>query len=69
MTAIGDDSYTNNEIMLLQKNAAFWNETPYGFSKDRRFGGKYLIHHITDNQRAGKIFNSNSVASHCQPFF
>jgi hypothetical protein len=35
------------------KNAVFWDVTPYGSCKKRRFGGMYrLYHHVDKNRRA-----------------
>jgi hypothetical protein len=33
------------QTSLRKKNAIFWNVTPCGCSKNRRFGGKHRIHH------------------------
>jgi hypothetical protein len=45
------------------KNAVFWNVTPCGSCKNRRFGGMYRLHHQGDkNWRA-----RNNVSSNYQP--
>jgi hypothetical protein len=42
------------------KNAVFWNMTPCGSCKNRRFGGMYRLHdHGEKNQRARNNVSSN----------
>jgi hypothetical protein len=33
------------------KNAVFWDVTPHGCCKNRRFGGTYRLHHQDDMNR------------------
>jgi hypothetical protein len=44
---------------VTMKNAVFWDATPYGSCKNRRFGGKYRLYHLDDKTRRAK----NSVSS------
>jgi hypothetical protein len=38
---------------VTMKNVVFWDVTPYGSCKNRRFGGTYRLHHQGgENQRA-----------------
>jgi hypothetical protein len=40
-------------ITKMMKNAVFWNVTPCGSCKNRRFGGMCSLHHLCGkNQRA-----------------
>jgi hypothetical protein len=40
-------------LNCIMKNAIFWDITPRGFCKNRRFGGKYRLHyHVDKNVRA-----------------
>jgi hypothetical protein len=42
------------------KNSVFWDVTPRGFCKNRRFGGTYRLHHQgAKNRRAKKNVSSN----------
>jgi hypothetical protein len=45
------------------KNAVFWDNTPCGSCKNRRFGGKYHLHHQGDKNRLAR----NNVSSNYQP--
>jgi hypothetical protein len=43
------------------KNAVFWDVTPCGSCKDRRFGGTYLLHLQGDrNLRARNVYLNNN---------
>jgi hypothetical protein len=47
------------------KNAVFWNVTPCGFYKNRRFGGMYRLHYQGDkNRRAINNVGSNYQHKH-----
>jgi hypothetical protein len=35
--------------VVTRKNAVFWDVTPCGSCKNRRFGGRYRLHHEGDN--------------------
>jgi hypothetical protein len=45
------------------KNSVFWDVTPCGSCKNRRFRGKYLFHHQGDKNRRTR----NNVISNYQP--
>jgi hypothetical protein len=47
------------------KNAVFWNVTPCGSCKNRRFGGTYLLHYHVENISSQLA----SIASYCQSCF
>jgi hypothetical protein len=36
---------------MYLKNGGFWDVTPCGCCKNRRFGGTYLLHYLGDNNR------------------
>jgi hypothetical protein len=38
------------------ENVVFWDVTPCGSCKDRRFGGTYRIHHQGDKNRRATVF-------------
>jgi hypothetical protein len=38
---------------VLNKNVVFWDVTPYGSYKNRRFGGTYRLHLSDKNRQAG----------------
>jgi hypothetical protein len=54
-------TYVRFEIFteVSMKNAVFWNVTPYGSSKNRRFGGPYRHHHEGDKNRQAWKISSN----------
>jgi hypothetical protein len=45
---------------VAMKNAVFWDVTPCGSCKSRRFGGTYRLHHEGDNDRRAKNNVSNN---------
>jgi hypothetical protein len=53
------------------KNAIFWDVTPYGSCKNRRFGGTLYFHHQSDKSELGTMLAVSislqhvSVASYC----
>jgi hypothetical protein len=50
------DAFTAMAVM----NAVFWDVTPCGSCKERRFGGTYRLHHQGDmNQRARNNVSCN----------
>jgi hypothetical protein len=54
--------YSKYEVFraVTMKNYVFWYVKPCGSCKDRRFGGKYRLHHQDDNnRRARNNFSSN----------
>jgi hypothetical protein len=65
---------SNARNVTLLKNGVFWDVTPCGFCKKRRFGGTCRLHHQGDNdQRASSCddqltVQSTSVASYCLRF-
>jgi hypothetical protein len=50
--------------MLAVKNAIFWDVTPCGSCKNRRFGGTYRLHHQGDKNRRAR--NVSSKQCHLQ---
>jgi hypothetical protein len=51
---------SSQEISRMQKNAVFWDITPCGSRKSRRFGGTYRLHHQGEkNERARDYVSSN----------
>jgi hypothetical protein len=42
--------YVRAEVLtvLTKRNAVFWDDTPHGSCKNRRFGGTYCLHHKAD---------------------
>jgi hypothetical protein len=44
-------------------NSIFWDATPCGCCKNRRFGGMYLLHHQSDKNRRAR----NNVSRNYQP--
>jgi hypothetical protein len=49
-------------MALTMKDAVFWDVTPCGCCKNRRFGGTYRLHQSDKNERA-----RNNVSSNQQP--
>jgi hypothetical protein len=49
----GITSYVRFEVFMAvtMKNVGFWDVTPCGCCKNRRFGGTYRHHHEGDNNR------------------
>jgi hypothetical protein len=46
------------------KNVVFWEDTPCGYCKNRRFGGTYRLHHRSDkNRRTRNNVSRNSLHS------
>jgi hypothetical protein len=45
------------------KNGVFWDVTPCGSSKNRRFGGTYCLHHQVDNTILKYYSISSQLAS------
>jgi hypothetical protein len=43
------------------RNGVFWNVTPCGSCKNRRFGGTYRLHHQGDNNR-GTSYGSDPTS-------
>jgi hypothetical protein len=48
---------------VTMKNAGFWDVTPCGSCKNRRFGGTYRHHHQVEEKRESS--QRSSVASYC----
>jgi hypothetical protein len=48
---------------VTMKNGVLWDVTPYGSSKNRRFGRTYRHHHQVDKNRQDR----NNVSSNKQP--
>jgi hypothetical protein len=49
---------------MTMKNTFFWDVTPSGSCKNRRFGGKYRLYHQGDkNRRASNKVRSNFLPS------
>jgi hypothetical protein len=47
-------------MAVTMKNAVFWDVTPYGSCKNRRFAGTYHFHHHGEsNQQTGNNVSSN----------
>jgi hypothetical protein len=45
---------------VTMKNAVFWDVTPCSYCKNRRFGGRFCLHHQDDkNQRTRNRVSSN----------
>jgi hypothetical protein len=44
---------------VVAKNVVFWDVTPYGFSKNRRFGATYLLNHQGEKNRRTRNISSN----------
>jgi hypothetical protein len=44
------------------KNAVFWVVTPYGSSKDQRFGGTYRLYHQGDKNRRSEVIYSSETS-------
>jgi hypothetical protein len=38
-------------MAVTMKNGVFWDVTPYGSCKNRRFGGTLRLHHQCDKNR------------------
>jgi hypothetical protein len=54
------------EDKFLMKNGVFWDVTPCGYYKNRRFGGTYRFHHqCGKNWAARNNMQRISVASYC----
>jgi hypothetical protein len=53
--------YVRLEIFMAvtMKNAIFWDDTPCGSSKNRRFGGMYRLHHQGDKNLRTRSIVSN----------
>jgi hypothetical protein len=50
---------TTQKLIIFLKNAVFWDVTPCGSCKNRRFGGTYYLHHYGEkNQRARNVSGS-----------
>jgi hypothetical protein len=48
------------------KNGVFWDVTPRGYSKNRRFGVTYLFHHQGEKNRGVVISSQRApVAYNC----
>jgi hypothetical protein len=45
--------------MVTMKNGVFWDVTPCGPHKTRRFGGTYRLCHESDKNRRAKKVSSN----------
>jgi hypothetical protein len=41
----GYRQFRSSQRIARMKNAVFWDVTPYGSSKNRRFGGTWRLHH------------------------
>jgi hypothetical protein len=54
--------YVRFEIFteVTKKNASFWDVTPCGFCKNRRFRGTYSCHHQDDKNRRAR----NNISSY-----
>jgi hypothetical protein len=49
---------------VAMKNAVFWDVTPCGPCKNRRFAGTYLLHIQGEKNRRARNLSSNSQPKH-----
>jgi hypothetical protein len=56
--------FVSTELASETKNAIFWDVTPCGSCKNRRFGGTQRLHHQGDKNRLARNVSSNYQPMH-----
>jgi hypothetical protein len=57
-------THYDGQHKLNMKNAVFWDVTACGSCKNRRFGGKYHLHHQGDKNFQARNVSSNQQQKH-----